>query len=128
MVRSRSNGSRSARTRDREPTVDLLADPPRLTALVERAVARQQLVESRVRGLVDADRRLRRADAVAALDLVHVRDVRAGEHVRVGGTATHLVAKPAVVELAEERVRVRGELLRGDPLLRVDLRLKLRGP
>ena len=53
-----------------------------------------------------------RPHAVAALDLVGVRDRLAGQHAGVGAQAGDLVAQPAVLERVEERLRL-GEERRG---------------
>ena len=106
--------------------VDQLAVAPGLPALVEGAVARQERVELGVGGLVDAHRGLRRPDAVAPFDLVGVRQVIAGEYVRVGGAAAHLIVQPTVGELAQEAVGVGGELRGVNRCLRIDLGLQLR--
>ena len=66
-----------------------------------------------------------RAHAVAALDLVDVRDVVAGEHVRVRRAALHLVVEPAVRQLGEQRIAVGGELGRVDLALGFCLLLQL---
>ncbi len=109
----------------RDRAVDEVLVAPRLTALVQRAVAREKLVELGVRRFVDARRRQLGPNAVAALDLVDIGDLGAREHVRVGRAPLHLVAQPAVFELGHQRVAVGGELRGVDGLLGVDLLLEL---
>src|SRR5205823_5256618 len=58
-------------------------------------------------------------------DLIGVRQLSAREHTGIGRARTHLVAQPAVLELAGERVGVGRELRRVDQLLGLDLLLQL---
>ena len=77
-------------------------------------------------GLVGLGADAPRADAVAALDLVRVGELFAGEHAGVGAQTLGLVAQPAVLEPGEQRVAVRDELCRVGRLRCVDLLLQLR--
>src|SRR5205823_4652123 len=83
-----------------------------LAPLRERALAGKQLVEALVRRGVGVRLRRRRPDAVAALDLVGVRELLACEHAGVRAQPVHLIAQPAVVELAQERVALGDERVR----------------
>ena len=66
-----------------------------LVALVERPVARKQVLELLVRLAVRRLRSQLRPDAVALLDLVGVREALAREHAGVGAEAVDLIRQPA---------------------------------
>jgi hypothetical protein len=85
----------------------------------QRPGAGQQRVEPLVRGGEDGLVGAGRADAVAALDLVGVRAVLAGQHAGEGTQAGDLVTQPAVGQLAEQRFGV------GDEYRRVHRRRRL---
>ena len=86
--------------------------PPALVSLRQRPVAGQKPIELSVRRLEDRLVRVRRPQAVAALDLVGVRAGRAGHERRAGVEPAHLVVQPSVVQLAEEFLGVRRERAR----------------
>ena len=90
---------------------------PVLVTLGQRPLAGKQLLEPLVRGREHGFVGEGRPHAVAALHLVGVRAGLACQHAGVGAEADHLVAQPAVLELAEQR------LGGGDERPRVDQRL-----
>ena len=90
---------------------------PVLVTLGQSPLAGEQLLEPLVRGREHGFVGERRPHAVAALHLVGVRAGLACQHAGVGADADHLVAQPAVLELAEQR------LGGGDERPRVDQRL-----
>ncbi len=75
---------------------------PALVPLGERSVPGQEPLQPLVRGREDRLVGVRRSHAVAALDLVGVRERLACQHAGVGAQADHLVAQPAVLELVEQ--------------------------
>ena len=93
--------------------------PVGLVALVERSVAREQVLELLVRRAVGRLGAQLWPDAVALLDLVGVREALAREHAGVGAETVDLIRQPASslgVELGGarhvggERIRLRRQL------------------
>ena len=93
---------------------------PARVALGLRTLAREQLLEPLVRGSEDRLVGVGRPHPVAPFDLVGVRAGLARKHAGVRAQADHLVAQPAVVELAEQGLGGGGDRARVDRRLRVD--------
>ena len=96
--------------------------------LGERSLAREELREPLVRGREHGLVGEGRPDAVAALDLVLVRPLLAGDHAGVRAEADELVPQPSVLDVGEERVCVGDERGRWGQRLRLDLGRELGRP